>query len=183
MRTFYIISACFLFACQQPTKSADSKNISNYSDNKSLQTNFQKDEFDTIAAKDWLEKAIIEHFDGTNSDMKEITIPEYYEFKMDAMNVNLDTEGSLTKDEFKKKWQKIYKPNVHPLHVGFLISGQDWGNISVQESIVKNVDKTNKTIIFRTVIRDDEFRISYNRDIVIIQNEQQYLIADVWEYD
>jgi len=183
MRPFYIISVCFLFACQQPSKSSDSKNISNYSDNNSQQPNFQKDELDTIAAKNWLKKVIIEHFDGTNSDMKEITTPEYYEFKMDAMNVDLDTEGSLTKDEFQKKWHKIYKPNVHPLQTGFLISGQDWGNISVQESIVKNVDKTNRTITFHTVIRDDEFGISYNRDIVIIHNEQQYLIADVWEYD
>jgi len=64
-----------------------------------------------------------------------------------------------------------------------LISGQDWGNIQVAEMITKNVDAEKQTITFKTLIRDEEFNVEYDRDIVLIEQDGQYLIKDVLEYD
>lgn|GEM_PF-4159941 len=64
-----------------------------------------------------------------------------------------------------------------------MISGQDWGNIQVAEMITKNVDAEKQTITFKTLIRDEEFNVEYDRDIVLIEQDGQYLIKDVLEYD
>ncbi len=49
--------------------------------------------------------------------------------------------------------------------------------------ITKNVDAEKQTITFKTLIRDEEFNVEYDRDIVLIEQDGQYLIKDVLEYD
>jgi len=183
MRLLYTIAVIALFSCQTNTKSstkeADEKSI----DSISLRNDVIEKELDTVVAKNWLTKSILDFFDGTNSDMQKITTPQYYEFKMDAMNVDLETEGSLSAVEFRNKWQDKYDLNIHPTQTGFLISGQDWGTIKIGHISVKNVNNSYKSITFSTLIRDKELEIDYNRDIIVVENESKYLIADVLEYD
>lgn len=183
MRLVYFISAVSLYSSQQFSTSSSQAFAEKAIDNTSLpQKNFTN-EIDSTAAKTWLTEAIIQFFDGTNSDMQKLTTATYYEFKMDAMNVELEIDGSLSEEEFRKKWQHKYDLNIHPTQTGFLISGQDWGNIKVAQITVKSVNSTDRSITFRTLIRDEKFNIDYDRDIIVVKNEGRYLISDVLEYD
>ena len=81
-------------------------------------------------AKKWLVNNIISYFKTDISDqekmMKNITTKDYYEFKTDATNVDMDVDGSLTVKEFQQKWGDKYDTNFAGINTGFLISGQDW---------------------------------------------------------
>lgn len=145
--------------------------------------NHQSTNTDTIKAKEWLSKVITDFFHTENLKMEEITTTEYASFKNDAMNVDLEIEGSLSQDDFVKKWNDKYDLSLHPVHTGFLISGQDWGLIQISQIRVKEIDLKQNTVIFSTVIRDEEFKTDYKRDIKIKEEGSKYLIADVLEYD
>lgn len=183
MRYTFTLLFYFLLSCQQnngkATKiSKNNEEIHSLSNNEPTAV-----ELDSNVAKSWLVEAIRKHFQDTSTTMQQITTPEYYEFKMDAMNVDLDIEGSLTAEEFKKKWLKKYDPNTHPMHIGFLIPGQDWGKIIVHEIALKKINKDKGSLAFSIIIRDEELKVDYDRDIIVIENDGQFLIADVLEYD
>lgn len=183
MRTLLFFLSLTILSCQQTPKSSFNLVSSSSLDSTLIKENTPVSAIDTNRAKEWLRNTIIQFFDSNNTDMQSITTSEYYEFKMDAMNVDLDVEGSLTEVAFKKKWKDKFNLQLHPTQVGFLISGQDWGNIQVAEMITKNVDAEKQTITFKTLIRDEEFNVEYDRDIVLIEQDGQYLIKDVLEYD
>lgn len=144
-----------------------------------LQTTFS---IDTLEAKTWLQQLIMYYFKDS-IDIQQITTAEYYDFKQDAMNVGLELDDSLTEEEFERKWKGKFDLKVHPIQTGFLISGQDWGNITVPSLYVTHMDKTNNSITIRTLIRDEEFQVEYDRDIIVVRQTDKYLIADVLEYD
>lgn len=172
-----------LLSCQQNKSALHSTGTSTDS-TPLIETNIPTTtSLDTAEVKSWLIQTIEDFFRAPDIDMQSITTPEYYEFKTDAMNVDMGTEKSLTENEFYTKWRYKYDPYIHPIQVGFLISGQDFGSIKVPYAHVKRLDDDTKTIVFSLIIRDEDFKIDYDRDIIIISQEGKYLISDVLEYD
>jgi hypothetical protein len=47
--------------------------------------------------------------------------------KEDAMNVDMDVDGSLTEKEFEDKWKGKFDTSKAGIGIGFLITGQDLG--------------------------------------------------------
>ncbi len=133
-------------------------------------------------AKSWLIKAIDTYFNSDNQDMQSLTTQEYFEFKTDAMNVDLDVDDSLTQEEFEAKWKDKFDLSTHPTQIGFLISGQDWDRIEVKECHQIQSSEANR-IKFKTTLVDSALQAKYTRDIIIIKNKDSFKIADVIEYD
>ncbi|MGN0003349.1 MAG: hypothetical protein ACI35V_07940 [Sphingobacterium composti] len=183
MKYIIIIIFYFLVSCQQSNDKSSKLSTTNKKNDSIPKNEVAPVSLDISAAKFWLSKVISEHFDGSNPDMQNITTPEYFEFKMDAMNVGLDTEVSLTEEEFNKKWGNKYEVNTHPIYTGFLISGQDWGKIVVKQIEIKKINTESRSIVFETLIRDNDFGVDYDRDIVVVEKDGKFLISDVFEYD
>ncbi|MCA5004806.1 hypothetical protein [Sphingobacterium bovistauri] len=185
MKSLYLIFPLFLiFSCQQNPQSNKTIN-----DDHKIIDSLPKDnlnirnQIDSSKVKEWLTTTILNFFQNENQDMQQITTAEYYEFKMDAMNVDMGSQGSLSEQEFIKKWGNKYNLQLHPIQTGFLISGQDWGKISLKDISVKKINQSQNSIVYRLIIRDDEFQVDYDRDITVVQNNGQNLISDVLEYD
>ena len=87
------------------------------------------------------------------------------------------------KKSLKKKWKDKYDLKTHPIQVGFLISGQDWGKIIVPSISVKEIQNAKNSVIFSVMIRDSVYNVDYDRDIIVVQQDHKYLISDVLEYD
>ena len=176
MKYLYSIAVILLLSCQQ-----NNNPVNNNQDKLQNEITPSLTKIDSTSSKEWVIKVIREYFNGKNNDMSTITTPEYNSFKMDAMNVDLGIDGSLTSEQFTKKWSDKFPLETHPTQIGFLISAQDWGKISVPRIIVKTIN--DNSITFETIINDDEYETSYQRDIHVIQNDGKYFIADVLEYD
>lgn len=132
-------------------------------------------------AKEWLKKAIESCFQEDNGEMEKITTPVYEEYKTDATNVDLDWDRSLTQLEFENKWKDKYDIKYAGVGNGFLISGQDWGKIEVLKCDL--LEETENSYIFKTIIRDVEYKIDYERDIEVIRSGNSFLINDIKEYN
>ncbi|WP_326984556.1 hypothetical protein VUJ46_08495 [Chryseobacterium sp. MYb264] len=134
-------------------------------------------------AKKWLEKSIVDYFKADISEqekiMKAITTKDYYEFKTDATNVDMDVDGSLTRKEFDQKWGDKYDINFAGINTGFLISAQDWINIEIRKCEVTTV--LNNVYTFKVILADDGFEAKYFRDIKVIKEEGKFLIDGVIE--
>ena len=68
----------------------------------------------------WLKTNVEKNFtnDG-RENMEAITTAEYYEYKSDATNVDLIVDGSLTADEFQKKWGNKFDTKYAGIGAGF----------------------------------------------------------------
>jgi hypothetical protein len=134
-------------------------------------------------AKKWLEKSILDYFKADISEqqriMKEITTKEYYDFKTDAINVDMDVDGSLTRKEFDQKWSDKYDTNFAGINKGFLISAQDWVNIEVRKC--EATTALNNVYTFKVTLADDSFKAGYFRDIKVIKEDGKFLIDGVIE--
>ena len=51
--------------------------------------------------------------------MKDMTTKDYYEYKGDAMNVDMDVDGSLTQKEFEEKWKGKFDTSKAGIGTGF----------------------------------------------------------------
>lgn len=134
-------------------------------------------------AKKWLEKSIVDYFEADISEqqkiMKKITTKEYYEFKTDATNVDMNVDGSLTLEEFNEKWEDKYDINFAGINTGFLISAQDWINIEVRKCEVMTV--LNNVYTFKVILADDGYKAQYFRNIKVIKQYGEFLIDGVIE--
>lgn len=135
-------------------------------------------------ARQWLIESIHRYFaaseaDSLNAEMKEITTPEYYEYKTDATNVGLDIHGSLTEEQFHRKWQDRYNTRKAGIGTGFLISGQDWSRITIPTC--RLLSATENGFLFDVILKDEDFREEYPVNIRVIFTDGKYLIADITE--
>ncbi|MFC7348192.1 hypothetical protein ACFQO9_15850 [Chryseobacterium zhengzhouense] len=134
-------------------------------------------------AKKWLESNIASYFKADISDqqkiMKNITTKDYYEFKTDATNVDMDVDGSLTLKEFQQKWGDEYDTNFAGINRGFLISAQDWINVEIRKCEVTTA--LNNVYTFNVVLADDGFKAKYFRDIKVIKENGKFLIDGILE--
>ncbi|WP_300672097.1 hypothetical protein [Soonwooa sp.] len=136
-------------------------------------------------AKDWLKSNIEAYFktendyDKATQAMQAMTTKDYYEYKTDATNVDMDIDGTLTKAEFEKKWKSKFDTKKAGIESGFLISGQDWKEIKVTKWDI--IGQKNDTLIFDVNIRDVGFNENYPRVIKVKADDGKFLIADVLE--
>ncbi|MEO8532120.1 MAG: hypothetical protein ABI441_00145 [Flavobacterium sp.] len=130
-------------------------------------------------AKKWLIKSIESFFREELGEMSLITTKSYNEYKSDAMNIDMGTDGSLTLEQFNKKWKKKYDlKNVG--FDGFLISAQDWGKVTVTKCQL--LSTKDKVYVFQVIIKDVTYKGTYKRDIKVIESGKSFLIDDVKEY-
>ena len=106
-----------------------------------------------------------------------ITTKDYFDYKTDATNVDLDVDGSLTEKEFQDKWKSKFDTSKAGIGIGFLISAQDWNNIEVESCDLKSSSKDE--YIFNVMLRDDGFKATYPSVIKVIKENGSFLIADV----
>lgn len=185
MKIIYLLitALSICFGCQSNNKTINkdtNDTIVNIPVDSSL--NARPSSIDSIAAKQWLKDAINNYFTAENPDMQSLTTATYYDFKMDAMNVDLDVDGGLSQDEFKKKWQQTFDLSKHSINIGFLISGNDYTVITVDKcEVIPQQDP--KKIVFHTILTDKDFKTSYIRDIILEAHNNSFLISDVIEYE
>jgi hypothetical protein len=51
--------------------------------------------------------------------MQDITTKNYYEYKTDATNVDMDVDGSLSLKDFQQKWGNKYNTKYAGINTGF----------------------------------------------------------------
>lgn len=144
---------------------------------------FDKNPIGTEAGCKWLKDSIESYFakDSSLDRMKLLTTDEYYNFKLDAMNTGLDIDSSITKFELNQKWGSKFEIDTASLGTGFLISGQDWGEIKVSSCDL--LDENAAELNLKLIISDCKLQTDYHRDIKLIQDNEQIKIANVKEYD
>ncbi|QWT87641.1 hypothetical protein KBP46_07300 [Chryseobacterium sp. PCH239] len=134
-------------------------------------------------AQKWLEKSIVYYFKADigseEKNMQKITTKDYFDYKTDATNVNLDVDGSLTDKEFQDKWKSKFDTSKAGVGIGFLISAQDWNSIEVESCDLKSSSRDE--YIFNVVLRDDGFKAQYPSVIKVVKENGSFLIADVWQ--
>ncbi|WP_079241065.1 hypothetical protein [Chryseobacterium indologenes] len=132
-------------------------------------------------AQKWLKTSIVNYFKADigneEKNMQKMTTKDYFDYKTDATNVDLDVDGSLTDKEFQDKWKSKFDTNKAGVGIGFLISAQDWNNIEVESCDLKSSSKNE--YIFNVVLRDDGFKAQYPSVIKVIKENGSFLIADV----
>ncbi|WP_430827312.1 hypothetical protein [Chryseobacterium indologenes] len=134
-------------------------------------------------AKKWLQKNIEDYFKADlvaqEKVMQKITTKEYFDYKTDATNVDLDVDGSLTEKEFEDKWKKKFDIKKAGTGVGFLISGQDWDEIKVSKC--KLLESKKNDFLFDIVLADEKLKAKYPIKVKVIKNKDSFVIADVWQ--
>ncbi|WP_153399518.1 hypothetical protein [Chryseobacterium vaccae] len=140
-------------------------------------------EDESQAAQKWLKENIIAYFKtdlgSMDKAMQKITTKDYYEYKTDAMNVDMDVDGSLTEKEFQDKWKTKFDTKKAGVGSGFLISGQDWINVEVGSCELKSSSKDS--YLFNVVLNDDGFKAKYPSQVKVVKEDGKFLIADVLE--
>ena len=106
-----------------------------------------------------------------------MTTKDYYDYKTDATNVDLDIDGSLTEKEFKDKWKNKFNTDKAGIGIGFLIPAQDWNKIEVESCELKSSSKDEYT--FNVVLKDEGFKAEYPSVIKVVKENKGFLIADV----
>ncbi|MGK6341681.1 hypothetical protein ACMGDK_05540 [Chryseobacterium sp. DT-3] len=180
MKRIIIASLFLVTACKEEKKETQTQ-VQQEPFPKKIKTSENKP--DEAAAEKWLKESIENYFkaDLGNMDreMQEITTKDYYEYKTDAMNVDMDVDGSLTLKEFQDKWKGKFDTDKAGIDSGFLISAQDWINIEIRNCDLKSSSDNN--YVFNVVLADDGFKAKYSRQIKVIKTDNKFLIADVIE--
>lgn len=138
------------------------------------------------AAKNWLKSSILSYFKADISDqqkiMQNITTKDYYEYKTDATNVDMDVDGSLSLKDFQQKWGNKYNTKYAGINTGFLISAQDWTNIEVRKCELDAISG-DEAFVFDVELADDGAKAIFKRKIGVVKKDNKFLIADVIEKD
>lgn len=167
----FVFILATLFSCQSSSQKTE---------------NVQKDSASSTSAKTdactWLKKNVEAFFNSDDqSTMETMTTADYFDYKMDAINLDLNVDGSLSEDEFKKKWSSKFNTDYAGKGVGFLISAQDWGSIQVSTCDVIHEDENSITL--KSIISDCDFQTDYHREITLLKENNSFKIKDVKEYD
>ncbi|MGN7757642.1 hypothetical protein ACTJIV_09185 [Chryseobacterium sp. 22532] len=183
MKRMIIASLFLITACKEEKKEIQTQ-APQESVSQETETEISENKHDESGeAKKWLEKSIKNYFKedlrSLDKEMQKITTKDYYEYKTDAMNVDMDVDGSLTLKEFQDKWKGKFDTDKAGIDSGFLISGQDWINIEIRNCDLKSSSDNN--YVFNVVLADDGFKAKYSRQIKVIKTDNKFLIADVIE--
>lgn len=174
MKRAIIASLFMIIACKEEKKEIKTQQIKE----KAVLNNESNE---AEAAKKWLEKSIVDYFKADigngEKNLQKITTKDYFDYKTDAMNVDLDVDGSLIEKEFKEKWKSKFDTRKAGMGIGFLIPSQDWINIEVDSCDLKSSSKDE--YIFNVVLRDDGFKAYYPSVIKVVKENGSFLIADV----
>ncbi|MNU33936.1 hypothetical protein D3C71_225050 [compost metagenome] len=111
--------------------------------------------------------------------MQNITTKDYYDFKTDATNVDLDIDGSLTLKEFQQKWKNKFNTENVALNTGFLISAQDWTKIEVKKCDL-NASLEND-YSFYVELQDIESKEVFKRILKVTKIKNKFFIGNVLE--
>lgn len=102
MRKYILVASLFFIISCKDAKKADENTNTSVIENKEV-TDIKGE---AEAAKNWLKTSIVSYFKADISNqqkiMQDITTKDYYQYKTDATNVDLDTDGSLSVKEFQK---------------------------------------------------------------------------------
>ncbi len=177
-----IISLILLNSCQNKDKVRSLIDENDTTKLVSSESNQKIKETEKAKAKEWLIETIEANFEKDFPEMKGITTKSYEEYKTEATNVDLDTDGALTQSEFENKWKDKYDTKYAGIGNGFLISGQDWGKIEITNCKSLKSNSENE-FVFETIIRDIDFKIDYKREIKVIKYKKSFLISDVKEFN
>src|SRR5690606_12316900 len=133
-----------IFACTEQEKRNAKSEVTD------TETTTQNDDI-ANEAREWLMKNITNYFateelGSLDSFMQKMTTAEYYEYKNDATNVDLEIDGSLTETQFHEKWKNKFDTSKAGIDTGFLISGQDWDKIEVEKCDL--ISTTEKGFLF-----------------------------------
>jgi hypothetical protein len=109
--------------------------------------------------------------------MMGMTTKDYYEYKTDATNVDLDVEGSLTEQAFRQKWKGKFNTEKAGTGVGFLIFGQDWNEIKVSKCHF--ISQNGNTYLFDVILEDKAYSAKYPVQIKVVKEKEGFRIADV----
>ena len=133
------------------------------------------------SATEWLQKTIAAYFaqDDQLAYMKKITTSSYFDYKLDAMNVDMGTDESLTELAFHQKWKGKYDTQNAGIQNGFLIDGQDWIDVNVTSVVF--LEKQDDGLLFDVRMEDKKMNGVYPRKIKVMPHESGFLIADVIE--
>ena len=195
-----LASFTFFFSCKKIEKKAENpaKTVSQTEnlllakkDSVKTEANLSQNTNEIAKAKIWLVSGIEEYLNKQNGlqentneeaegNTKSIFTKKYEEYKSDAINIDLDTDGSLTLQEFQKKWKNDFDCKYVGYDSGFLVGAQDWGLIKVTQCDYKTTEKGQ--LIFSVIISDTENKLNYPRDIKVIPSGKSFLISDVLEY-
>lgn len=132
-------------------------------------------------AKKWLEKSIEDYFKSDlgnlDKNMQKITTKEYYDYKGDAMGVDMDVDGSLTEQEFNDKWKGKFDTKKAGVGVGFLIAGQDWDKVQVTKCQL--ISQNENSYLFDVALNDKALKAVYPIKVKVSKDHNSFLIADV----
>lgn len=177
MKNIIIIILLLIISCSE-TKKEEIK-INNLPKESVVENNSK----DTAEAKTWLVKSIESYFNADISNqeniMQNITTKDYYDFKTDATNVDLDVDGSLTLKEFQQKWKNKFNTENVALNTGFLISAQDWTKIEVKKCDL-NASLEND-YSFYVELQDIESKEVFKRIIKVTKIKNKFFIGNVLE--
>lgn len=177
MKNIIIISLLLIISCSE-TKKEEIK-INNLPKESVVENNTKE----SAEAKAWLVKSIESYFNADISNqeniMQNITTKDYYNFKTDATNVDLNIDGSLTLKEFQQKWKNKFNTENVALNTGFLISAQDWTKIEVKKCDL-NASLEND-YSFYVELQDIESKEVFKRIIKVTKIKNKFFIGNVLE--
>lgn len=128
----------------------------------------------------WLIKSLETYFAKYDKiPLTKLCTPTYIAYKQDALEIDYDSGLSLA--AFKQKWKGKFDTKYAGVNQGFFISGQDFGKIRVTTCTFLRNDENGKW--YKVVLRDDEFKVNYRREIRLIEQKGSYKIADVKEFN
>lgn len=164
-----------IFACTEQEKRNAKSEVTD------TETTTQNDDI-ANEAREWLMKNITNYFateelGSLDSFMQKMTTAEYYEYKNDATNVDLEIDGSLTETQFHEKWKNKFDTSKAGIGTGFLISGQDWDKIEFEKCDL--ISTTEKGFLFDVILKDETFQSKYPSKILVVHLSDGYKIADV----
>ncbi|WP_223600365.1 hypothetical protein [Chryseobacterium sp. GVT01B] len=174
MKRTIIASLFLIIACKEEKKEIKTQQIQ-----EKVVLNNESNEAEE--AQKWLKTSIVNYFKADigseEKNMQKITTKDYFEYKTDATNVDMDVDGSLTEKEFQDKWKSKFDTNKAGIGVGFLITAQDWDKIEVGSCDLKSSSKDE--YIFNVVLTDNSFKAKYPSVIKVVKQNGSFLIADV----
>lgn len=180
MKRTIIASLLLIMSCKEEKKEVKTDARPQQTEEKVVLNNEANEAED---AKKWLEKSIVDYFKADigseEKNMQQITTKDYFEYKTDAMNVDLDVEGSLTDKEFQDKWKSKFDISKAGVGAGFLITAQDWAEIEVESCDLKRSSKDE--YLFNVVLTDKNFKAEYPSVIKVVKENGSFLIADLWQ--
>ncbi|AQX14361.1 hypothetical protein BAX94_04295 [Elizabethkingia meningoseptica] len=177
MKKLFIISALAILSCKERPR----KEAADFSVQQSGNAVYENEQKSADEAQKWLTVHVENYFAGDlgklDKMMQDITTKDYYDYKSDAMNVDMDVNGSFTQKEFEQKWKDKFDTSKAGINIGFLISGQDWDTVKLTQC--KLISQTADSFMFDVVLTDQPNKVSYPVKVKLVKENTGFLIADV----